>query len=186
MKTKVKPPEQSGRRNEHVRRRFLWGVLAVVNTRHQSGEAAGTQRKVRTFEAEEYEVRRAKCQLLIASGLTGIAALLMGSVWLGSQQPWLKWQMMGLALVMVLGPGWNLVKKVTHLLRRGIFNRHVLLAFGAFAGLIGGFAGFFAPDFPIADLFAVTMFVTTCHILLEYTLLKVRTRGPKRGNGHCH
>ncbi|MFQ6124855.1 MAG: heavy metal translocating P-type ATPase [Candidatus Heimdallarchaeota archaeon] len=51
----------------------------------------------------------------------------------------------------------------------------MLLEFGAFAGLGGGFAGFFVPDFPSTDFFAVAVFITTYHILSGYTSLRIRT-----------
>ncbi|MBI2350407.1 MAG: metal-transporting ATPase, partial [Deltaproteobacteria bacterium] len=55
-------------------------------------------------------------------------------------------------------------------------NQHVLLEFAAFAGLTGGALGFFFPDFPSPDFFGVAVFVTTYHILSQYTSLLVRTR----------
>jgi heavy metal translocating P-type ATPase len=61
-------------------------------------------------------------------------------------------------------------------LRRGIFNQHVLLEFAAFAGLAGGVLGLFFRDFPAPDFFGVAVFVTTYHILSQYTSLHVRTR----------
>jgi len=62
-------------------------------------------------------------------------------------------------------------------LRRGIFNQHVLLEAGAFAGLLGGLLGLFVfPSFPTVHFFAVSVFITTYHILSEYTSLIVRTR----------
>jgi len=100
----------------------------------------------------------------------------MISMWLGYRPPYFKWPMMALALATVFGPGLYILKMAFQSLRRGILNQHVLLEFGAFAGLIGGFVGFFVPDFPIAGFFAVAVFITTYHILSGYTSLRVRTR----------
>jgi Cu+-exporting ATPase len=60
--------------------------------------------------------------------------------------------------------------------RRGILNQHVLLEFGAFAGLLGGLAGYVDDAFPLHDFFAVAVFITTYHLLSGYVSLLVRTR----------
>jgi heavy metal translocating P-type ATPase len=61
-------------------------------------------------------------------------------------------------------------------IRRGILNQHVLLEFAAFAGFVGGIFGFFIPAWPIGDFFAVSVFVTSYHVLSGYVSLLVRTR----------
>lgn len=88
-----------------------------------------------------------------------------------------------LAVATVFGPGFYILKMAYHSLRRRILNQHVLLEFGAFAGLIGGGLGLLGRfldlpglQFPAADFFAVATFVTTYHILSGYTSLLVRTR----------
>jgi len=148
----------------------------LKDTLRQLGYTVRDPKKVRTFEEEEAELQREKRKLLIAAGLTGAAVLLMIGMWLGYRQPWFKWPMMGIALATVFGPGWYILKMAVQSLRRRILNQHVLLEFGAFAGLIGGFAGFFVPEFPITDFFAVAVFITTYHILSGYTSLRLRTR----------
>jgi cation transport ATPase len=61
-------------------------------------------------------------------------------------------------------------------LRRGILNQHVLLEFGALAGLVGGGLGLIWPEqFPPHDFFAVATFVTTYHLLSGWASLLVRT-----------
>ncbi|MBI2469960.1 MAG: heavy metal translocating P-type ATPase [Planctomycetes bacterium] len=148
----------------------------LKTTLRQLGYTVRDPKKVRTFEEEEAELRREKRRLIIAAGFTGTAALLMNSMWLGFQQPWFKWPMMALAFITVFGPGWYILKMAVQSLRRGILNQHVLLEFGAFAGLFGGFTGFFVPDFSIADFFQVAISLTTYHILSGYMSLRVRTR----------
>lgn len=133
-------------------------------------------RKVRTFEEEEAEIKREKRRLLLAAGFTAVATVFMVLMWLGYMQPWFKWVMMSLALATVLGPGRYIIGTAYQSLRRGILNQHVLMEFAAFAGLGGGFAGFFIPVFPTMDFFGVAVFVTTYHILSGYISLLVRTR----------
>ena len=84
---------------------------------------------------------------------------------------------LALALGTMFGPGRYIKEKAYQSLRRGIFNQHVLLEAGAFAGLLGGFLGLFVfPEFPTVHFFAVSVFITTYHILSEYISLIVRTR----------
>lgn len=61
--------------------------------------------KIRSFEEEEAELRSERRRLIIASGLTSTAAMMMAFMWMGYMQPWFKWLMMTLALATVLGPG---------------------------------------------------------------------------------
>jgi heavy metal translocating P-type ATPase len=132
--------------------------------------------KVRTFEEEEAEIQRERDRLIIAGSLTGIALLLMLLMWLGRMFPHIELVTFALALVTVFIVGWPILKMAWGSLRRGIWNQHVLLEFAAFAGLAGGVLGFFFPDFPSPDFFGVAVFVTTYHILSQYTSLLVRTR----------
>ncbi|MFQ5894114.1 MAG: HAD-IC family P-type ATPase, partial [Nitrospinota bacterium] len=148
----------------------------LEETLRQLGYTVRDPRKVRTFEEQEAEVREKKGKLVLSAGLAGTAVFLMLSMWLGIRQPWVRWVMLGLALATVFGPGRFILKMAVQSLRRRILNQHVLLEFGAFAGLTGGVAGFILPDFPSADFFAVAVFITTYHILSDYTSLKVRTK----------
>ncbi|HXF76054.1 MAG TPA: heavy metal translocating P-type ATPase [Methylomirabilota bacterium] len=132
--------------------------------------------KVRTFEEEEAEIARERDRLIIAGSLAGIAFLLMLLMWLGRMFPYIEWLTSALALVTVFIVGWPILKMAWGSLRRRIWNQHVLLEFAAFAGLTGGVLGFFFPDFPSPDFFGVAVFVTTYHILSQYTSLFVRTR----------
>lgn len=150
--------------------------IELKNTLRQLGYTVRDPKKVRTFEEEEAELRREKWRLIIAAGFTGSAALLMNSTRLGLHPQWFPWPMMALALVTIFGPGWYIFNMAVHSLRRGILNQHVLLEFGTFAGLFGGFAGFFLKDFPITDFFQVAVSLTTYHILSGYLSLRVRTR----------
>ncbi len=141
-------------------------------------------KKVRTFEEEEAELRDQRNNLLTAVGFTlvSLGAMLLG--WLGvlpmarGGSVWLvlSWVMTTLALTMVFGPGWHILTMAWASLRRGILNQHVLLEFGAFAGLLGGVVGYVDDAFPLHDFFAVAVFITTYHLLSGYVSLLVRTR----------
>lgn len=148
----------------------------LKNTLCQLGYTVRDPKKVRTFEEEEAELQREKWRLIIAAGFAGTGALLMNSMRVGYYQSWFKWLIMGLAFATIFGPGWHIFSMAIHSLRRGILNQHVLLESGAFAGLFGGFAGFFLKNFPITDFFQVAVSLTTYHILSGYLSLRVRTR----------
>jgi heavy metal translocating P-type ATPase len=99
-----------------------------------------------------------------------------------TDQQWMWYGSLALALVTMFGPGIYIKKKAYNSLRRGIFNQHVLLEAGAFAGLAGGFLGWFVftgVGFPVVHFFVVSTFITTYHILSEYTSLIVRTRASR-------
>lgn len=144
--------------------------------------------KVRAFEEQAEELQTEKQRLIFAGFLTFISASLMLLMWFKlipqkNLQPVMLVIMPLLAVITVFGPGLYILKMAYHSLRRGILNQHVLLEFGAFAGLTGGVLGLMgrafnvpALQFPSADFFAVAIFVTAYHILSGYTSLLVRTR----------
>jgi cation transport ATPase len=132
--------------------------------------------KVRSFEEEEAELRIARNKFLVAVTATIIALALMTAMWLGFRQPWFRWPMLVLALGTMFWPAWHIKRMAWASLRRRILNQHVLLEFAAFAGLAGGFIGFFRSEFPIPDFFGVAVFVTTYHLLSGYVSLLARTR----------
>ncbi len=136
--------------------------------------------QVRSFEEEEAELRGQRDNLLTAAGFTAVALGAMSLMWLDRLPPQgmaaLYWLMPILALSTVFGPGWHTLTMAWASLRRGILNQHVLLEFGAFAGLAGGFLGYVLPAFPLPDFLGVAVFVTTYHILSGYVSLVVRTR----------
>ena len=133
-------------------------------------------KKVRTFEEEEEEIRRERDRLIIAGSLTGATFLLMVLMWLKRMFPYTIPISLALAFTTVFIVGYPILKMAWGSLRRRIFNQHVLLEFAAFAGLVGGLLGLIHPAFPSVDFFAVAVFVTTYHILSQYTSLLVRTR----------
>ena len=135
--------------------------------------------KVRTFEEEDAELREDRNKLLLAAFYAAASLALMALMkWTGViQYALLPWVLLALALLTMFGPGAYIKRQAFPSLRRGILNQHVLLEFGAFGGLLGGFLGLFVdPAFPAGDFFAVATFVTTYHILSGYASLLVRTR----------
>ena len=153
---------------------------ALAETLLDLGYTVRDARKTRTFEEQEAELRTARDQLVNAAAYTAIALLVMLASWLGAlpsgARPFVLWILPTLALSTVFGPGWHILTMAWASLRRRILNQHVLLELGAFAGLIGGFLGYVAPDFPLMDFFAVATFITTYHLLSGYVSLLVRTR----------
>ncbi|MBI3931678.1 MAG: heavy metal translocating P-type ATPase [Chloroflexi bacterium] len=132
--------------------------------------------KVRSFEEEEAELRVARNKFLIGATAAGVVVIFMVLMRLGFMQPWFRWPMLALALGTMFGPARHIKKMAWASLKRGILNQHVLLEFAAFAGLAGGFIGFFRPEFPIPDFFGVATFVTAYHLFSGYLSLVARTR----------
>ncbi|MFC4553453.1 MULTISPECIES: heavy metal translocating P-type ATPase [Halobacteriales] len=138
--------------------------------------------KEKRFEEQQAELTNGKRRLLLAGGASiGTAGLMLWMIFVMGRFESTSLAMnlvtLGLALGTMFGPGRYILEKAYNSLRRRIFNQHVLLEAGAFAGLFGGFLGLFVfPGFPTVHFFAVSVFITTYHILSEYTSLLVRTR----------
>lgn len=146
------------------------------DTLRQLGYTVRDPDKVKAFEQQQQELSRARLLLLWAAAFTFITLGIMVARWLGVQQTWFRPVMIVLSVATVFVPGWHILVMAVQSLRRNILNQHVLLEFGAFAGLIGGTIGLFNPIFPAADFFAVATFITTYHLLSGWTSLLVRTR----------
>jgi Cu+-exporting ATPase len=108
-----------------------------------------------------------------AMGAAVYALQLQGAF--GGATPWLAGV---LAVAMTFGIGAHIVRMAYMALRRGILNQHVLVEFGAFAGLAGGIVGlaFDLPNFPTTAFFSVNVMVLTYHIFSEWLSLIVKTR----------
>ncbi len=134
----------------------------------------------RTVEEDEAELRAQLAQLRFAAAgaAVSVAVMVLGLLgWLPrAAAPVVAWLMPTLALTVLFGPGWHILTMAVASLRRRILNQHVLLEFGAVAGLLGGFLGFAFTVFPLTDFFAVSVFITTYHLLSGYVSLRVRTR----------
>jgi len=154
----------------------------VKDTLRDLGYTIRDPDKAKRYEQQQAELADGKQRLLLAGGASVVVAALMG--WMifvvgrfESASLAMDIAALALALGTMFGPGRYITKKAFQSLRRGIFNQHVLLEAGAFAGLLGGFLGLFVfSGFPTVHFFAVSVFITTYHILSEYTSLTVRTR----------
>ncbi len=112
--------------------------------------------------------------VFLAAFGAGIYILKLQGVF-GASLPWFAGM---LAVILVFGVGFHIVHMAGAALRRGILNQHVLVEFGAFAGLIGGVIGLALrpPNYPTEAFFAVTVMVLTYHIFSEWLSLIVKTR----------
>ena len=156
--------------------------VEVTDTLRDLGYTIRDPDKEKRYEEQQAELTDAKRKLLLAgSASIATAGLMLWMIFVmgrfESESLVMDLVTLGLALGTMFGPGRYIKEKAYQSLRRGIFNQHVLLEAGAFAGLIGGFLGLFVfPGFPTVHFFAVSVFITTYHILSEYTSLVVRTR----------
>jgi P-type Cu+ transporter len=93
----------------------------------------------------------------------------------GAATPWLAG---ALALLLIFGVSPHIACMAVMALRRGILNQHVLVEFGAFAGLAGGAIGlaFHPAGYPTTAFFSVAVMVLTYHIFSEWLSLIVKTR----------
>jgi heavy metal translocating P-type ATPase len=122
-----------------------------------------------------YGLQRAMTGTLLAGafGAAIYALKLQGT--LGPSVPWLAGT---LALALIFGVGRHIVYMAVMALRRGILNQHVLVEFGAFAGLTGGVVGLVLrpAGYPTEAFFAVSVMVLSYHIFSEWLSLIVKTR----------
>ena len=111
--------------------------------------------------------------LLAVFGAAIYALQLRGAF--GPATPWLAG---ALALSLIFGVGGHIVRMAAAALRRGILNQHVLVEFGAFAGLAGGAIGlaFHPLGYPTTAFFSVAVMVLAYHIFSEWLSLIVKTR----------
>ncbi len=177
--------------------------VTVKDTLRELGYTIRDPDRERQYEQQQAELATAKRRLLWsgAASLAVAAAMLWMVLVRGTVESTSLAMDVGalaLALWTVAVPGGYIVRKAYHSLRRGILNQHVLLEAGAAAGLVGGLLGLPAvpgvdvaaltggavslpvfAEFPTVHFFAVTVFVTTYHVLSEYTSLVVRTRASR-------
>ncbi|HID76333.1 MAG TPA: heavy metal translocating P-type ATPase, partial [Planctomycetaceae bacterium] len=166
----------------------------LKETLREIGYAVRDIGKERSFEEQEAELRAERNNLLYAAGLGAIALNFMVLMWfdlLAMDRAWplMIWLAPTLALATMFGPGWRFLLIAWASLKRGILNQHVLMEFGAWAGLVGGFLAYVVdfPESPLSrllgvdcpvlfDFFGVVVFINTYHILSAYVSLVVRTR----------
>ncbi len=96
----------------------------------------------------------------------------------GVIQPMIPWIVAAFALIVMFGLAYHILMMAYQSLRRGILNQHVLLEFGAFAGLVGGIIGLILrpANYPTAPFFAVSVLIVNYHLFSEWLSLLVKTR----------
>jgi Cu+-exporting ATPase len=114
--------------------------------------------------------------------LAGVLGLLTAAVLavnaLGIARSAVPWVVGAFAFMVVFGIAQHILVMAWQSLRRGILNQHVMLEFGAFAGIAGGLIGLFLrqPGYPTAPFFAVSVLVVNYHLFSEWLALLVKTR----------
>src|SRR6266536_297479 len=184
---KLRPFEEEERALVHERRRFLIGLAASIAAMGLVGFPVNSPWfylcafSIASLVAFSVVVLRAYGIRWAISG-TAVFAVSGAAIYIlklrgafGSAGPWLVGT---LAVFLIFGVGGHIVRMAGAALRRGILNQHVLVEFGAFAGLAGGAIGlaFYPPDYPTEAFFAVAVMVLTYHIFSEWLSLIVKTR----------
>jgi heavy metal translocating P-type ATPase len=116
--------------------------------------------------------------VLGTAGFAATAALVLAAKASGIVTPAVSWIVGGFAVFVVFVLAGHFLRMAFQSIRRGILNQHVLLEFGAFAGLIGGVLGLILrrPDYPTAPFFAVAVLIVNYHLFSEWLSLLVKTR----------
>lgn len=130
------------------------------------------------FVALTLSSRGSRVALGTAAALAGVVFALAAARQSGVLGGGIPLIVAALALATVFGCARHIMVMAGQSLRRGILNQHVLLAFGAFAGLAGGAIGLVIdrPGYPTAPFFAVAVMVSTYHLFSEWLSLIVKTR----------
>jgi len=184
---KVRPFEEEERALVHERRRFLTGLTMSIAAMGLAGYPVNSGWfwlcvfSIASLVAFSFVVLRSYSlrwafsgSALLAVFGAGIYAFQLQGAF-GAATPWLAG---ALALFLIFGVGGHIVRMAAAALRRGILNQHVLVEFGAFAGLAGGSIGlaFHPPGYPTTAFFSVAVMVLTYHIFSEWLSLIVKTR----------
>ena len=184
---KLRPFEEEERALVRERRRFLIGLAASIASMGLVGYPVDSPWfylcvfSLVSLVAFSFVVLRGYGLRWAISGTALFAAFGAGIYILklrgafGATVPWLVG---ALAVFLIFGVGGHIVRMAGAALRRGILNQHVLVEFGAFAGLVGGVIGlaFHPANYPTEAFFAVAVMVLTYHIFSEWLSLIVKTR----------
>ena len=184
---KLQPFEEEERALVHERRRFLSALAMSIAAMGLAGYPVTSSWfalcvfSIASMVVFSFVVLRSYGLLWAAAGSGLLAAFGAGVYTLqlhgafGGATPWLAG---ALALLLIFGVGGHIVRMAAMALRRGILNQHMLVEFGAFAGLAGGVVGlaFRPPNYPTVAFFSVAVMVLTYHIFSEWLSLIVKTR----------
>ena len=184
---KVRPFEEEERALVRERGRFLTALTMSIAAMGLAGYPVGSGWfwlcvfSIASLVAFAFVVLRSWGMRAAFAGSAALAVFGAGVYYLqlagafGAATPWLAG---ALALSLIFGVGRHIALMAAAALRRGILNQHVLVEFGAFAGLAGGVIGlaFDPPNFPTTAFFSVAVMVLTYHIFSEWLSLIVKTR----------
>ncbi|CAM5220089.1 Cu+-exporting ATPase OS=Castellaniella defragrans OX=75697 GN=HNR28_002364 PE=3 SV=1 [Castellaniella defragrans] len=184
---KLRPYDEEERALVHERGRFLIALTASIASMGLVGYPVDSAWfplcvfSLVSLVAFAFVVLRGYGLQRAMVGTTALAVFAAGIYYLklhdvfGASVPWLAGAM---ALLLVFGVGRHIVRMAVMALQRGILNQHVLVEFGAFAGLAGGSIGlaWHHPGYPTEAFFAVTVMVLSYHIFSEWLSLIVKTR----------
>ena len=114
-------------------------------------------------------------------GMTTLAVLFGGALVakaISDPKVWVPWVVGAFAFIVVFGIAEHIFVMAFQSIRRGILNQHVLLEFGAFAGIAGGLIGLTVhpASYPTAPFFAVAVLIVNYHLFSEWLSLLVKTR----------
>jgi heavy metal translocating P-type ATPase len=184
---KLRPYEEEERALVHERRRFLTALTMSIAAMGLVGYPVDSVWfplcvfSIASLVALAFVVLRSYGMQWAVAGSTLLATFgaaiyyfqLQGTF--GAATPWVAG---AFAVVVIFGVGGHIVRMAFMALRRGILNQHVLVEFGAFAGLIGGAIGlaFNPPGYPTVAFFSVAVMVISYHIFSEWLSLIVKTR----------
>ena len=185
--SKLRPYDEEERALVHERRRFLTALTTSVAAMGLVGYPVDSVWfplcvfSIASLVALAFIVLRSYGQqwalagsALLAGFGTAIYYFQLRGIF-GAATPWIAG---AFAVLVIFGVGGHIVRMAFMALRRGIVNQHVLVEFGAFAGLMGGAIGlaFNPPGFPTVAFFSVAVMVISYHIFSEWLSLIVKTR----------
>ena len=184
---KVEPFEQQERELVRERGRFLTALTASIAAMGLAGYPVNTLWfwlcvfSIASLVVFSFVVLRSWGTRVALAGSVVLAAFGAGVYYFqlqgtfGAATPWLAG---ALAVFLIFGVGWHILKMGAAALQRGILNQHVLVEFGGLAGLVGGIVGLALrpPNFPTTAFFSVAVMILTYHIFSEWLSLIVKTR----------
>jgi len=184
---KLRPFEEEERALVHERWRFLTALTLSVAAMGLVGYPVDSPWfplcvfSIVSLIALAFVVLRGFGTAAAIGGSAGLAAFGTAIYFLqlrGTFGPAVPWVAGAFALFVTFAVGRHIVRMAYMALRRGILNQHVLVEFGAFAGLVGGAIGLvFRPSgYPTVAFFSVTVMVLSYHIFSEWLSLIVKTR----------
>lgn len=137
--------------------------------------------KLKSFEEEKLELKKYFLKLLGSSIISATAIIIMVlrsfSFDLFNMQTFGLAIMIALAFINLFIFGFSFVKISFQSIKRWILNQHVIMLLASLGGISGGFIGlFFFEGFPAYDFFAVSIFITSYHLLGGFLSAKVRMK----------